>query len=415
MAKVACRAVGRVIYQVYPRSFADSNGDGIGDLRGLASKLDHLAWLGVDAIWSSPTFPSPNVDWGYDVSDYRDVHPELGTLDDLATLIAEAHERDIDIWLDLVPNHTSDKHDWFSDRPEYYVWSDSIPNDWKSIFTGDSAWEYDARSRRYYLHQFAPEQPDLDWWNPDVRHEFEQILRYWFDRGVTGFRIDVAHGLIKDRELRDGVRYLRERPEVQEIFRAWQAIAHEYDPKPTLMGETYVSLAHLPPYYAAPRPRAELRVHERRVRARRAAADRREDTQDAACWRDAALVRLEPRPLAARNALGLRRRGTGARRAVPPADAARRRDPLPGRRDRARGRQGSRRPHHRPRRPAARPRAHAAAVDALGRGVAEPVAAALEHQAQRRGSARRPRQHAQLRPRPDRAAQGSSATTATRR
>jgi alpha-glucosidase len=241
--------VGRVIYQVYPRSFADSNGDGIGDLRGLASKLDHLAWLGVDAIWSSPTFPSPNVDWGYDVSDYRDVHPELGTLDDLATLIAEAHERDIDIWLDLVPNHTSDKHDWFRDRPEYYVWSDSIPNDWKSIFTGDTAWEYDARSRRYYLHQFAPEQPDLDWWNRDVRHEFEQILRYWFDRGVTGFRIDVAHGLIKDRELRDGVRYLRERPEVQEIFRAWQAIAHEYDPKPTLMGETYVSLAHLPPYY----------------------------------------------------------------------------------------------------------------------------------------------------------------------
>jgi alpha-glucosidase len=241
--------VGRLIYQVYPRSFADSNGDGIGDLRGLASKLDHLAWLGVDAIWSSPTFPSPNVDWGYDVSDYRDVHPELGTLDDLATLIAEAHERDIDIWLDLVPNHTSDKHDWFTDRPEYYVWSDSIPNDWKSIFTGDTAWEYDARSRRYYLHQFAPEQPDLDWWNRDVRHEFEQILRYWFDRGVTGFRIDVAHGLIKDRELRDGVRYLRERPEVQEIFRAWQAIAQEYDPKPTLMGETYVKLANLPPYY----------------------------------------------------------------------------------------------------------------------------------------------------------------------
>jgi len=114
--------VGRLIYQVYPRSFADSDGDGVGDLPGLASKLDHLAWLGVDTIWSSPTFPSPNVDWGYDVSNYHDVHPELGTLDDLDTLIAEARKRDINIWLDLVPNHTSDKHDWFSDRPEYYVW-----------------------------------------------------------------------------------------------------------------------------------------------------------------------------------------------------------------------------------------------------------------------------------------------------
>jgi alpha-glucosidase len=241
--------VGRLIYQVYPRSFADSNGDGVGDLPGLASKLDHLAWLGVDTIWSSPTFPSPNVDWGYDVSDYRDVHPELGTLDDLDSLIAEARTRRIKVWLDLVPNHTSDKHDWFSDRPEYYVWSDSIPNDWKSGFSGGTAWEYDARRKRYYLHQFAIEQPDLDWWNPDVRAEFEQILRYWFDRGVAGFRIDVAHSLIKDRELRDGERYQRERPEVHDIFRAWQAIAREFDPKPTLMGETYVALENLPAYY----------------------------------------------------------------------------------------------------------------------------------------------------------------------
>jgi alpha-glucosidase len=240
--------VSGVIYQIYPRSFADSNGDGIGDLRGLASKLDHLAWLGVDTIWSSPTFPSPNVDWGYDVSDYRSVHPELGTLDDLDTLIAEARTRGIDIWLDLVPNHTSDKHDWFTDRPEYYVWSDSIPNDWKSVFTGDTAWEYDSRRKRYYLHQFAPEQPDLDWWSPDVRAEFEQILRFWFDRGVMGFRIDVAHALIKDRELRDGERYLRERPEVHGIFRGWQEVAHEYNRKPTLMGETYVTLDKLPPY-----------------------------------------------------------------------------------------------------------------------------------------------------------------------
>jgi len=240
-----------VIYQVYPRSFADANGDGVGDLPGLASKLDHLAWLGVDAIWSSPTFPSPNVDWGYDVSDYTSVHPELGTLDDLDTVIAEAKGRGIDVWLDLVPNHTSDRHDWFSDRPEYYVWSPDVPNDWKSVFTGGSAWHWDARRRQYYLHQFTPQQPDLNWWNMDVRAEFERILRFWFDRGVAGFRIDVAHGLIKDRELRDGVKYMRERPEVHDIYRSWQEVAREYDPKPTLMGETYVEFDHLFAYYQA--------------------------------------------------------------------------------------------------------------------------------------------------------------------
>jgi len=241
--------VGGVIYQVYPRSFADSNGDGIGDIPGLTAKLDHLAWLGIDVLWTSPTFPSPNVDWGYDVADYRDVHPELGTLADLDRLIAEASSHSIDTWLDLVPNHTSDKHDWFTDRPEYYVWADSIPNDWESIFTGGTAWAYDSRRKRYYLHQFAPQQPDLDWWSPDVRAEFDEILRYWFDRGVAGFRIDVAHALIKDSELRDGVEYMRNRPEVHEIYERWQAIAREYDPKPTLMGETYVPLEQLPAYY----------------------------------------------------------------------------------------------------------------------------------------------------------------------
>ena len=241
--------MGGVIYQVYPRSFADSNGDGIGDLPGLASKLDHLAWLGVDTIWTSPTYPSPNVDWGYDVSDYRDVHPELGTLADLDRVIAQARKRDLDVWLDLVPNHTSDRHDWFSDRPEYYVWSTAIPNDWKSIFTEGTAWQYDARRKLYYLHQFAAQQPDLDWWNPDVRNEFDDILRFWWDRGVAGFRVDVAHGLIKDRELRDGEVYLRDRPEVHEIYERWQEIAREYEPKRMLMGETYVPLAKLPEYY----------------------------------------------------------------------------------------------------------------------------------------------------------------------
>jgi alpha-glucosidase len=237
--------VAALIYQIYVRSFADSNGDGMGDLPGVTSRLDHLAWLGVDTIWLSPTFPSPNVDWGYDVADYYDVHPDYGTLDDLDALIAAARERGITVWLDLVPNHTSDHHAWFSERPDYYLWSDHIPNDWRSIFTQGSAWEYDARRKRYYMHQFAVEQPDLDWWNTEVRGEFDRILRYWFDRGIAGFRVDVAHALIKDRELRDGERYQRERPEVHEIYASWQETAHEYEPKPLFMGETYVELPRL--------------------------------------------------------------------------------------------------------------------------------------------------------------------------
>jgi len=149
-------------------------------------------------LWLSPVHPSPNVDWGYDVADYLDVHSDYGTLADYDALVSEAREHGIDVWLDLVPNHTSDRHAWFAERPEYYVWSDHIPNDWRSIFTGGSAWTYDSDRKRYYLHQFAPQQPDLDWWNPDVRNEFDDILRFWFDRGVRGLRIDVAHGLIKD-------------------------------------------------------------------------------------------------------------------------------------------------------------------------------------------------------------------------
>jgi alpha-glucosidase len=185
--------------------------------------------------------PSPNVDWGYDVADYRDVHPDYGTLADYDALIAEARRHNIDVWLDLVPNHTSDQHAWFTEKPEYYVWSDDIPNDWTSVFTSESAWELDARRKRYYLHQFAVGQPDLDWWNPDVREEFDNILRFWFDRGVRGLRIDVAHGLIKDKQLRNGDKYLRNRPEVHEIYARWQHVAAEYDPKPILMGETYMS------------------------------------------------------------------------------------------------------------------------------------------------------------------------------
>ncbi|HEY6963475.1 MAG TPA: alpha-amylase family glycosyl hydrolase [Gaiellaceae bacterium] len=225
-------------YQVYLRSFG-----------GVRDHLPHVASLAPAALWLSPIHPSPNVDWGYDVADYHGVHPDYGTLDDYDALLADARAHGIDVWLDLVPNHTSDRHPWFSDHPEYYVWSKSIPNDWTSIFTGGPAWTWDEKRKAYYLHQFAPQQPDLDWWNPDVRAEFAKILRFWFDRGVRGVRIDVAHGLIKDRELRSGTQYMRCRPEVHEIYAEWQAIAAEYDPKPVLMGETYVPLDDMFAYW----------------------------------------------------------------------------------------------------------------------------------------------------------------------
>jgi len=176
------------------------------------------------------------------------VHPDFGAQADVDRLIAEARTRNIEVWLDLVPNHTSDRHPWFTEQPEYYVWSKRVPNDWTSIFTGESAWRWSERRRSYYLHQFTPQQPDLDWWNADVHAEFERILRAWWDRGIAGFRIDVAHALIKDRRLRDGVAHMRDRPEVHELYARWQEVASEYDAKPTLMGETYVTLDRLPPY-----------------------------------------------------------------------------------------------------------------------------------------------------------------------
>lgn len=205
-----------VVYQIYPRSFQDSNQDGIGDLAGITQRLDYLSdILGVDAIWLSPFYPSPMADFGYDVSDYENVDPMFGTLEDFDRLVSEAHRRILRVIIDFVPNHTSDQHPWFiesrssrdSPKRDWYFWRDpkpdgSLPNNWLSLF-GGKAWEYDEKTRQYYLHIFLKEQPDLNWRNPEVKAAMLGALRFWMERGVDGFRLDVAHFIMKDPELRD--------------------------------------------------------------------------------------------------------------------------------------------------------------------------------------------------------------------
>src|SRR5918992_3650706 len=188
-----------VVYQVYPRSFQDSTGDGVGDLRGIRSKLDHLVRLGVDALWLSPIYPSPLADLGYDVSDYTDVDSVYGTLADFDLLVESAHDRGLRVLLDIVPCHTSIEHPWFREHPEWYIWADK-PNNWLSAF-GGSAWTRLGES--FYLHSFYPEQPDLDWRNPDVVAAMQDVIRFWLARGVDGYRVDAIDRLLKDPELRD--------------------------------------------------------------------------------------------------------------------------------------------------------------------------------------------------------------------
>lgn len=212
------------IYQIYPRSFMDSNDDGIGDIQGIISKLDYIKSqpnsLSVDAIWLSPFFPSPMADFGYDVSDYCDVHPMFGTLDDFKKMLDEAHSRQVNVMIDFVPNHSSDEHPWFLDSKssrdskmrDYYVWRDpkpdgSPPNNWVSIF-GGPAWEFNETTGQYYLHTFLKEQPDLNWDNINVRNEMKQILRFWFEMGVDGIRADAVRWIAKDPDLRDDPRNL---------------------------------------------------------------------------------------------------------------------------------------------------------------------------------------------------------------
>jgi alpha-glucosidase len=267
-----------VLYQIYPRSFADSDADGVGDLRGILEHLGHLEWLGVDGIWLSPVTVSPNADWGYDVADYRTVQPDLGTLEELDLLVAEAGRRGIRVLMDLVPNHTSEQHPWFVDSRssrtarlrDWYVWADpkadgSPPNNWVSSF-GGPAWTLDPATGQYYLHNHLPEQPDLNWWSEEVREAFDDVLRYWLDRGMAGFRIDVCNMVVKDAELRDnppgttddeldaqifGQRpvYNGNRPEVHDVIRRWRRIADSYEPGRVLVGETPVKLEAMAGYY----------------------------------------------------------------------------------------------------------------------------------------------------------------------
>ena len=258
-----------VIYQIYPRSFADANGDGIGDLEGVRTRLDYLAELGIDAIWLSPFYPSPQADAGYDVSDYRDVDPIFGTIDDVRTLIGQAHEKGLRVIIDIVPNHTSDQHGWFeaaltagpnSRERDRYIFRDGHgpdgsqpPNNWVSNF-GGPAWTRVADGQ-WYLHLFAPQQPDLDWTNIEVVAEFKDILRFWLDLGVDGFRIDVAHGLVKDPDLTDlpdgpsghllkpttGNEHPHwDRDEVHDVYRGWRSVVDEYAGDQVFVAEAWV-------------------------------------------------------------------------------------------------------------------------------------------------------------------------------
>jgi alpha-glucosidase len=255
-----------VVYQIYPRSFQDSDGDGTGDLAGIERRLDHLTWLGVDALWLSPIYPSPLADTGYDVADYTDVDQVYGGLEAFDSVLAAAHERGLRVLMDLVPCHTSIEHPWFREHPDWYIWSgrDGPANNWRASF-GGIAWSPDPyeRGRGWYLHSFYPEQPDLDWRNPDVVAAMQRVLRFWLDRGVDGFRLDALDKLVKDDQLRDDPPasapfalplneeydrlehlYSSNRPEIREALGAIREAAGDA----LLVGEVYLPTAQVTPY-----------------------------------------------------------------------------------------------------------------------------------------------------------------------
>jgi alpha-glucosidase len=233
------------IYQVYPRSFADTDGDGIGDLRGVLSRLDHLVDLGVEALWLSPFYPSPMADFGYDVADYCDVDPLFGTLADFDALVAAAHDRGLRVIVDWVPNHTSDRHPWFSDpgRGHFYVWRDA-PNGWRTQFRRDApAWSYEPARRQWWLHSFLPEQPDLNWDEPDVEEAMHDVLRFWLARGVDGFRIDVVYRIAKDPAFGENEpkrRHDQDWPTIHSRLKRIRAVLEEFGPDRMAVGELYL-------------------------------------------------------------------------------------------------------------------------------------------------------------------------------
>ncbi|MEI9954366.1 MAG: alpha-amylase family glycosyl hydrolase [Pseudomonadota bacterium] len=275
-----------IVYQVYPRSFADSNGDGIGDLAGICEKLSYLQWLGVDAIWISPVFPSPMFDHGYDVANYTDIHPLFGNLAAMDTLISMAHGLGIKVILDFVPNHTSSQHPWFiesrssRDNPkrDWYLWAEptadgSPPNNWLSVF-GGPGWTWDELTSQYYCHAFLAQQPDLNWRNPAVREAMYNAMRFWLDRGVDGFRVDVLWHLIKDASFRDNPQnpaftaketpynsllpvYSTDQPEVHEIVREMRQLLDGYQER-VLIGEVYLPIHRLVAYYGTAQNGAHL-------------------------------------------------------------------------------------------------------------------------------------------------------------
>ncbi len=267
-----------IIYQIYPRSFMDSNGDGIGDLPGITSRLDYLAALGVDAIWISPIFPSPMIDFGYDVSDYTGIDPIFGTLDDFDALVAAAHSRNLKVILDFVPNHSSDQHPWFvaarssRDHPQrdWYIWRDPAPdggppNNWRSVF-GGPAWTFDAATGQYYYHAYLKQQPDLNWRNPAVQAAMLDALRFWLERGVDGFRIDALRQLIKNEQFLDhppnpryqpAVQgpyhallpiYTTDQPEIMQMIALFRRVSDSFAER-VLIGELYLPIERLVTYY----------------------------------------------------------------------------------------------------------------------------------------------------------------------
>jgi alpha-glucosidase len=260
-----------IIYEIYPRSFQDSDGDGVGDLKGIQQRLEHIVQLGANAIWISPFYPSPMADFGYDVADYCGIDPLFGTMQDFDRLLAETHRRGLKMILDFVPNHTSDQHPWFlesrssrhSAKRDWYLWRDE-PNNWLSNF-GGSGWEWDDATAQFYYHSFLKQQPDLNWRNPDVRAAMLNVLRFWLQRGVDGFRVDVMWLMIKDEQFRDNPPnpeyragqpsshrllpvYNSNRPEVHEVVAEMRA-AIDVFPERVLIGEIYLPVQQLMTYY----------------------------------------------------------------------------------------------------------------------------------------------------------------------